>query len=372
LYNSTMYNSKAYNARAKVHEGGSFASVAIVAQGKGIKYTQGSAGAVVAVVAQGKGIKYTQGSFASVAVVAQGTGAKHTAGSSQTGIVVTMESGGLAIFNGASEAAVVVAAESTGAKTGVGASEAVIVVGVEGAGRRLLFKEVVVANDGAISHISLKVTGESQYELMPPTRDKTEQVFADGEVDFGTMLDTGEIRLFCTTADGLTVAEKRALQGEVAGQLNALREYFLLKWECMPDKALLACLVGRAEFIEYADGFDVVIPLKYQPLWVSTVEHTAVGSGTITNTGTFEAPFVVEITGDGTSPSVTVGGEVMQYDGTLAAGDKLVIDTGKMTAKVNNVNAMAKYNRVFPKLQVGDTAVVAGDNTMIKWRDCWI
>jgi hypothetical protein len=352
LYNSKPYNSVLYNATGG-KSGGSFASIAIVAQGKGIKYTQGSAGAVVAVVAQGKGTKYTAGnSEAIITVITQGTGQKQT--------------------QGASETAVVVAAESTGAKTGVGASEAVVVVGVEGAGRRLLFKEVVVANDGAISHISLKVTGESQYELMPPTRDKTEQVFTDGEVDFGTMLDAGEMRLFCTTADGLTVAEKRALQGEVAGQLNALRQYFLLKWECMPDKALFACLVGRAEFIEYADGFDVIIPLKYQPLWVSTDEHTAVGSGTINNAGTFEAPFIVEITGTAVEPSVTVGGETMQYDGTLAAGDKLVIDTDKMTAKVNGVNAAVKYNRVFPKLQAGDTAVVAGDNVTIKWRDCWI
>ena len=232
--------------------------------------------------------------------------------------------------------------------------------------------EVTIMNDNTLYPLSLKVTGESQYELMPPTRDSTEQVFADGEIDFGTELDTGEKRLSCISADGLTVAEKRALQGEVAGQLNALRQYFLLKWECMPDKALFACLVGRAEFVEHADWFEVIIPLKYQPLWVSTDEHTAVGGGIITNVGTFEAPFVVEITGTAVSPSVTVGGEVMQYDGTLAAGDVLVIDTGKMTAKVNGVNAAAKYNRVYPKLQVGDTAAVAGDNVTIKWRDCWI
>lgn len=232
--------------------------------------------------------------------------------------------------------------------------------------------EVTIMNDNTLSPLSLEVTGESQYELMPPTRDKTEQVFADGEIDFGTELGTGEIRLSCISADGLTVAEKRALQGEVAGQLNALRKYFLLKWECMPDKALFACLVGRVEFVEHADWFEVIIPLKYQPLWVSTDEHTAVGSGTITNAGTFEAPFVVEITGTAVEPSITVGGEVMQYDGTLAAGDKLVIDTDKMTAKVNGVNAAAKYNGVFPKLQAGDTAVVAGDNVTIKWRDCWI
>ena len=233
--------------------------------------------------------------------------------------------------------------------------------------------EVTIMNDGTLSPLSLKVTGESQYQLMPPTRDKTEQVFADGEVDFGTELGTGEKRLSCITSDGLSVAEKRALQTEIAGQLNALREYFLLKRECMPDKALYACLVGRVEFIEHPNWFEVIIPLKYQPIWVSTVEHTLVGNGTITNAGTFEAPFVVEIVGTATNPSVTVGGEIMQYDGTLAAGDVLVIKTGNiMTAKVNGANAMANYNRVFPMLQAGETTVVAGDNVMIKWRDCWI
>jgi phage-related protein len=232
--------------------------------------------------------------------------------------------------------------------------------------------EVTIMNDRTLAPLSLKWTGESQYELMPPTRDRTEQVFADGEVDFGTELEAGEVRLFCITADGLTVAEKRALQGEVAGQLNALRNCFLLKWECMPDKALFASLVGRAEFIEHADWFEVIILLKYQPIWVSMIEHTAAGSGAITNAGTFEAPFVVEITGTAEAPRVTVGGEIMQYNGTLAAGDVLVVDTGTMTAKVNGINAMANYNGVFPKLQAGETAVIAGSNVTIKWRDCWI
>lgn len=232
--------------------------------------------------------------------------------------------------------------------------------------------EVTIMNDGTLSPLSLKVTGESQYELMPPTRDRTEQIFADGEIDFGTELETGEIRLSCVTTDGLTVAEKRALQGEVAGQLNALRNQFLLKWECMPDKALYASLVGRAEFTEHAGWFEVIVPLKYQPIWVSTVEHTAAGNSTITNAGTFESPFVVEITGTAVAPSVIIGGETMQYNGTLAAGDVLEVDTGTMTAKVNDVNAMANYNGVFPKLQAGETTVIAGANVTIKWRDCWI
>lgn len=85
-----------------------------------------------------------------------------------------------------------------------------------------------------------------------------------------------------------------------------------------------------------------------------------------------ETSFIVEIIGDGTSPSVTVDGENMHYDGTLAAGDVLTIDTGKMTVTANGVNAMAKYNGVFPKLQVGDTVVTAGDNVTIKWHNRWI
>ncbi|HHY13011.1 MAG TPA: hypothetical protein GX529_10330 [Firmicutes bacterium] len=231
--------------------------------------------------------------------------------------------------------------------------------------------EVTIMNDNTLAPLSLKWTGESQYELMPPTRDKTEQVFADGEVDFGTMLDTGEKRLFCTTADGLTVAEKRALQGEVAGQLNALREYFLLKWECMPDKALQAYLVGSVEFVENADWLDVIIPIKYQPLWIGTTEHTKTGGGTVVNGGNFEAPFIMEITGDGTKPSVIVGNQTMEYKNTLASGDKLIIDTDNMTAKVNGINAIW-YNGVYPKLQVGETAIVANNNVTIKWRDCWL
>jgi phage-related protein len=62
----------------------------------------------------------------------------------------------------------------------------------------------------------------------------------------------------------------------------------------------------------------------------------------------------------------------MTYTGTLATSDVLIIDTEYMTAKVGTSNALANYNGVFPKLQVGNTAVTADSNVTIKWNNRWI
>jgi len=83
---------------------------------------------------------------------------------------------------------------------------------------------------------------------------------------------------------------------------------------------------------------------------------------------------VIEIAGPVTNPSVTVGGQTLSYTGSLAAGDKVVIDTEKMTVTFNGVNALGSYSGGFPKLQPGDTEVTAaaGGTTTWKWRDRWV
>ena len=47
-------------------------------------------------------------------------------------------------------------------------------------------------------------------------------------------------------------------------------------------------------------------------------------------------------------------------------------DTLKQTAKIGNNNATDKYNGVFPLLYLGETDVVAENNTIIKWREKFI
>ena len=83
---------------------------------------------------------------------------------------------------------------------------------------------------------------------------------------------------------------------------------------------------------------------------------------------------MVEIVGLVTNPSVVINGETMTYTGTVTASDKLVIDTERMTVTFNGANAMANYNKVFPKLAVGDNVVTAasGGTTIVRWLNRWL
>jgi len=232
---------------------------------------------------------------------------------------------------------------------------------------------LTIKTDGTLDPLGLKWTNESRFELMPPTRDNRESVYADGEIDFGTELETGEIELHCVSDEGLTKAEINTLKAALAGQLNSLRSYNLLCWECDQDKALYVRLARRPETTDHPGWFEITIPLKYKPIWVSTVEHCLIGSGSINNAGTFDAPLIIEIKGPATNPEVTVGGEVLSYNGTLGANDVLTINTGAKTVKLNNINALANFTgKVGLQVPPGQTAVAATETTTIKWRDCWI
>jgi phage-related protein len=125
----------------------------------------------------------------------------------------------------------------------------------------------------------------------------------------------------------------------------------------------------------FANWLEFTIPFKAcDPFIIGSFEKQHVGSGTLTNEGTFETPVKIEITGPITNPSVTVGGETLIWTGTVGASDRLEIDTEYMTVKFNGSNAIANYSGGFPKLQPGDTTVTAaaGGTTIFRWRDRWV
>lgn len=231
---------------------------------------------------------------------------------------------------------------------------------------------IIIKNDGTVDPFGIKWTGESQFQLLAPTRDISETTYADGEYDFGTELEVGNYQLSCVSNEGLTKDEMSILKDTLVRQLILWRNYDLLIWECDPEKGLYTKISGAVEFVDRPTWIEVNIPLKYQPLWVGVNEQIQAGSGTVANDGTFKSPLVVEIPGTTTNPQVIIGSETMVYSGALAAGDKLVIDTMNMTVKFNGVNALGNYNGVFPKIPPGKTNIIAGSNVTLKWRHFWI
>lgn len=130
---------------------------------------------------------------------------------------------------------------------------------------------------------------------------------------------------------------------------------------------------GKIDITNHPTWFQFVIPFKTSnPFIMGSFEKTQIGSGTLVNEGTFETGLIIEISGPVTNPSLTIGGQTLSYTGTIPNGQKLIIDTGKETAKIGSNNAMANYNGVFPLLYPGETSVTAPNNVIIKWRDKWL
>ena len=234
---------------------------------------------------------------------------------------------------------------------------------------------ITIKTDGTVEPFGLKWLRDSRFQLLAPTRDKTDSSDEfDGEVDFGTELSSGIVELKCVTEEGLSIQQKINKKTELAGLFNSLRNGDWLIWESDPDKKLWMKLDGRVEVQEYPSWLQVNIPLKVDPLWFGINEKTYIGSGLLINEGTFETPVVVEVRGIVTNPEISIGGKTLRYEGTVGETDLLVIDTDKMTVTFNGINAMASFTGSFPKLPPGETEVIAPANgtTTFKWRDCWI
>lgn len=230
-----------------------------------------------------------------------------------------------------------------------------------------------VTADMILEPLGLLVT-KINRSLMPPTRENTEEIPGrHGEIDFGTEFRSDMMELEVATDDGLTPEEVEALKRTLAGKLNPTigERELVLAYEM--DKSYKVKYAGRIPLDRYPTWMKFVIPFKLtDPMSDAIGEKVRVGSGTITNEGTFETGLIIEISGAATNPSLTIGGVTLAYTGTIAAGQKLIIDTEKQTAKIGSTNAMAGYNGEFPLLQPGSVSVTAGSNVTIRWKDRWL
>ena len=81
----------------------------------------------------------------------------------------------------------------------------------------------------------------------------------------------------------------------------------------------------------------------------------------------------IEISGTVTDPTVVIGDDTLSYDGTINAGETLVIDTENMTAELDGENVLHNLTGDLPlMLQPGETAVTADSNVTFIWREKWV
>lgn len=232
----------------------------------------------------------------------------------------------------------------------------------------------VIDSNKILHPLGVRVTGDSRLELLPATRDNTEEIPGrHGEIDFGTELKARPLELHVVTKEGYSPLAKSRLQRFIAKYLDPTKGAKTLIFSDDIEKTYKVKYSGRIDLSEYATWFKFTIPFKMSdPFITGSFEKVLTGNGILVNEGTCETGLIVEIYGPTTNPSLTIGGEILSYTGTISTGTKLIIDTGMETAKIGSSNALGDYNGVFPMLQPGETNVISSSNITIKWRDKWI
>lgn len=105
------------------------------------------------------------------------------------------------------------------------------------------------------------------------------------------------------------------------------------------------------------------------------------GIGTVTNAGNTNTPLVITFIGPCTNPGLRiVGGDQIQYMGSLSASEQVVIDTQKRTVLLNGANRRRNLSAASRWISAppGSTQVYHWvDNVnktgscLVQWRDAW-
>ena len=238
----------------------------------------------------------------------------------------------------------------------------------------------IITTEGRLEPLGVMVLRDSRHELMPGTRDNTEEIPGrHGEIDFGSEFKSRLLELHVATDDGLTPATKETLKRTIAKYLNPVAGTKKLIFQDDETVQYEVKYAGKIDLTKYTDWMEFTIPFKMTQLFIESVaENTLTGNGYIVNNGTFECPILIEIPGPATNPSISVGASVLAYTGYISAGALLIINTDVQTACISAVapiNAMAAITGdIDYVLTPGISVAVAPSisTAAISWRDRWL
>ena len=231
-----------------------------------------------------------------------------------------------------------------------------------------------VDEDSILQPLGVVVTRDSRYEILPSIRNNTEEIpGVDGEIDFGSEFKARLLELHCATEDGLTAAEKKNLQREIANNLNPVLGDKTLVFADEPNRLYRVKCYEKIDLTEYATWFKFIISFKMNnPNILSSEYKSLTGSGVLFNAGNRNAGLLIEANGYLSNPQIIVNGEAMYFDGEVPIANILKIDTLKKTASMGSVNVVDRLNGIFPLVKPGENSISAAPTVIIKWRDEWI
>lgn len=230
----------------------------------------------------------------------------------------------------------------------------------------------LVTLDGILKPLGVRVLRDSYVDIIPSVKNYTEEIPGKhGEVDFGSELNKRLVELHVIT-DEMTPEERENFKRQYSKHIVS-DETRTLIFESDMDKAYEVKYAGKINPTDYPYQTEFVIPFKMsQPLIESSEIKQLIGSGVLTNDGNFETPLIIEVEGFAMYPKIIIGDTVLEYTGNILAGQKLIIDTEKRTAKIGSTNVLHNFNGEFPLPQPGSVNVIAENNVTIRWRDKYL
>ena len=232
----------------------------------------------------------------------------------------------------------------------------------------------IIDEDYILQPLGVRVTGDSRDELLPATRDSTEEIPGmDGEYDFGSEFKARALELAVVTRNEMNAVEKKTLKRAIAKWLDPTKGYLPLQFADEPNVIYMVKYAGKIDPTNHPTWFQFTIPFKMNnPFMIGLHEKKMVGAGMAINDGNYKTGLKFEIKGPAVNPQVSVGDKIFFYEGEIPAGQTLYVDTFNKTIRLNDVNAIDRNRGVFPLLNPGETNVFTSINTTIKWRDKWI
>lgn len=130
-------------------------------------------------------------------------------------------------------------------------------------------------------------------------------------------------------------------------------------------------------------GTATTVLLCPDPRIYGVTTGTVVGSGSIPNAGSVEAPFRWVVVGAASSPTLTrtTGGTVLRFDGAVGSGDTLAVDLRQRTATLNGadvwhrlVDDQGRPALVWGALPGGSAVTYSGGgtSTVTYWSGVWL
>lgn len=225
----------------------------------------------------------------------------------------------------------------------------------------------------------LKIDWNSTKIQVMPEAENTiiEMPGMDGSIIADT---TYKDRLFSIVAfseEGMTKAQREALKAKIDQVLDATKHQTKKLTVQARSTSFDAKYDGQAEIVSKGSYVKATIPLKVGPYGKNLFDNELFGSGLIWNEGdTYLAP-VHTITGPVSKPQFTLGAESFYWNGNVPDGYTLIIDHGKMTCALVDVNgkktnALANLRGKFQKIEAGKSAVLnASPNTEAHIKTDW-